>query len=871
MYKSFTKEEKIQIRGFSHWDSSENMQWVVTEIEDKLKNKFVGDRFEELKSYGFKFKNYAEQIFVLIQLEEMGKVVESLDKKYLVTYHKYKDTHTSIFDEAHDVAALQYAAENDEEYIAERCKVQKFESFKSELKYRITLGKMFEQEGADYLRKRLPEFYSAMEGLSLEDEITQIVALRECRLHTSDFIKERVEYWRKRGIIDSPDDEFQVRLELISTQMHISPYIDEKCENTLYKNPKEETDIRRVLSEHEIHTSPYVEERISSKEFISYRSLGILERLEKELPDRQKLLQIGELNIPEVEERYQFWIDRGLEIPKDFVDKEGIPAQNHLSFELEKKYILKDCFNFDSDYIKRELNRLLGEGLVRDIEEEFRARINLDHYETKVKDKEKIANKDTFWDMISVDGLANQKLLKEELNDVGKGFCLAKWNQVSILLQTGQTHSCHHPYPHVVPLDELEKNPTALHNTKFKKEQRKTMLEGGRPDECDYCWNVEDVNPEAFSDRIMKSGEAWAFPYFDKIKDSNPNKNFNPPYVEISFSNQCNQACGYCDVKSSSNWQQEIATKGPYPTSGMYNNVEWMERENIVPIPFSQPNPYKDAFWKWWPDLFPGLHTFRITGGEPTLHKDTFKVLDYIIENPKVNPRLEMSVNSNLTGPQDLLDEFIDKVKYITDNDLLWNFTLFTSIESWGKQAEYMRDGLDTDRFWNNLDMFLTKCQKPEATIMATYNLTSVPSYHKVIKRVFELKKKHYNGKRYRHYAIILDTSYLRHPRFLSCRILPTEWVKKIRDDVKLMTKFSDEKYTYIYGHGHGGFYDFEREKLRRVVDWVESDYDDVMELIKLRMDFVLFIDEYDKRRGKNFLETFPVFENFYNTCKKLI
>ena len=44
---------------------------------------------------------------------------------------------------------------------------------------------------------------------------------------------------------------------------------------------------------------------------------------------------------------------------------------------------------------------------------------------------------------------------------------------------------------------------------------------------------------------------------------------------------------------------------------------------------------------------------------------------------------IEMSVNSNLYQPQDLFDEFVDKVKYITDNDLVWNFSLFTSIESW--------------------------------------------------------------------------------------------------------------------------------------------------------------------------------------------
>ena len=49
-----------------------------------------------------------------------------------------------------------------------------------------------------------------------------------------------------------------------------------------------------------------------------------------------------------------------------------------------------------------------------------------------------------------------------------------------------------------------------------------------------------------------------------------------------------------------------------------------------------------------------------------------------------------------------------------------------------------MRDGMDTERFWNNLDTFLTKCEKPEATIMATYNLTSVPTYDRVIKKVFD-------------------------------------------------------------------------------------------------------------------------------------
>ena len=39
--------------------------------------------------------------------------------------------------------------------------------------------------------------------------------------------------------------------------------------------------------------------------------------------------------------------------------------------------------------------------------------------------------------------------------------------------------------------DAVKRNPKALHNTRHKKKQRKMMLNGERPDECDYCWKIE--------------------------------------------------------------------------------------------------------------------------------------------------------------------------------------------------------------------------------------------------------------------------------------------------------------------------------------------------------------------------------------------
>ena len=82
---------------------------------------------------------------------------------------------------------------------------------------------------------------------------------------------------------------------------------------------------------------------------------------------------------------------------------------------------------------------------------------------------------------------------KESLDKTSPSFCLAKWNQVTLHLGAGLTHSCHHPAPHKIPIEEVEENHTALHNTLHKKLLRKQMMEGQRPVECNYCWRVEDA------------------------------------------------------------------------------------------------------------------------------------------------------------------------------------------------------------------------------------------------------------------------------------------------------------------------------------------------------------------------------------------
>ena len=311
--------------------------------------------------------------------------------------------------------------------------------------------------------------------------------------------------------------------------------------------------------------------------------------------------------------------------------------------------------------------------------------------------------------------------VKEELNKTGCGFCLAKWTQVTMHLQIGHTHSCHHPGTHPIPEREIRRNPSALHNTRFKKIRRKEMLEGKRPSECDYCWNVED-NSNEFSDRVFKSGEPWSHPHMKEIKALDWKADFNPKYVEVSFSNACNFKCSYCSPQFSTRWMEEIEQYGGYPTTDNFNDLSYLRQEDKMPIPISQENPYVEAFWKWWPELYRDLYTFRITGGEPLMSKDTWAVLDYIIEQETPNKNLSLAINSNLGVPDKLIDKFIDKINKITEENRVKDFVIFTSCDTKGEQAEYIRNGLVYNQFIDNVNKILEKCPRVNITFMTTYN-----------------------------------------------------------------------------------------------------------------------------------------------------
>ena len=131
-----------------------------------------------------------------------------------------------------------------------------------------------------------------------------------------------------------------------------------------------------------------------------------------------------------------------------------------------------------------------------------------------------------------------------------------------------------------------------------------------------------------------------------------------------------------------------------------------------------------------------------------------------------------------------------------------------------------------------------------------------------LLQLVQELKEKYQNKERYWKSAIQLDTAYLRWPPHLSVKILDREHKDLILESAKKAFYYATPKFTNDYF----GFSDTEVQKIKRLYDFAISD--DGFEVEKNRLDFVKFVDEHDKRRGTDFLKTFPELEEFYKKHK---
>ena len=423
---------------------------------------------------------------------------------------------------------------------------------------------------------------------------------------------------------------------------------------------------------------------------------------------------------------------------------------------------------------------------------------------------------------------------KTVLDPLSPTFCGAKWYNATIWLGSGMTTSCHHPPAHKVSVEEVEENYKLLHNTSQKKEDRRKMQAGERPPGCEYCWKIEDMNLDNVSDRVYKS---MIYQPKDLIlaKNTPTNEDVNLKTLEIAFDRTCQFACSYCNPSFSTTWVKDIKKNGPYTGINDSRNHFDHPHDSDQLYDFSEVNPYIEAFFKWWDaDLHKTLTELRITGGEPLMSGHTWKLLSWFEEN-KAKSNTKLVINSNLGFGVDVLERLLNATKDI-------QLEIYSSNEAVGTHAEYIRDGLQWEQWYSNMEFLMDSKRLTGLNVMCTINSLCLETLPQFLDQMVVWKKKYSNNP-------VFSLNIQRFPSFQSAIVLPLEIREEYSTRLEL---WLNKNNSYIN--------DFERNHLHRLIDYlkiIEVPHGEGFDRDQHQSEYKAFYDQYDIRRGKSFVNTF--------------
>lgn len=277
--------------------------------------------------------------------------------------------------------------------------------------------------------------------------------------------------------------------------------------------------------------------------------------------------------------------------------------------------------------------------------------------------------------------------------------CLLKWNWSTIFFQSGTTSSCHRTEKLKIPRNDF----ASFHNLPKKIEDRERMLQGKWPNNtCDYCSSVEKNG--GYSDRMNQLAQLTDHDNVPpELWKDQRSTTITPTNIEVYFKNTCNMSCVYCGPHFSSTWEEENKKYGPA--------VSTTREDQKYSIQRSQTNEnytqQKKEFFNYLRDgnRYKILRWFSLLGGEPLVIPELEECLDFWEENP--NDKLTFQMVTNLKANDYRFGKFLERVDRLVKDKKIFQFKIICSLDCLGKEAEYVRYGIDLAQWRRNFEKLL--------------------------------------------------------------------------------------------------------------------------------------------------------------------
>lgn len=295
-----------------------------------------------------------------------------------------------------------------------------------------------------------------------------------------------------------------------------------------------------------------------------------------------------------------------------------------------------------------------------------------------------------------------------------------------------------------------EKNIEEVYLDEKATEVKSKMLSGEKLKECVACYKQEDIG-------IPSLRENFNSLYFNKIDFSSDNPKFL--YWDLRLSNLCNFKCRMCHHELSSEWYEDIIKLNPH--SGITEKVIKVNREE---------------FWSDMKSHYKFVEAVYFAGGEPFLNQHHYQILEDLRNLGKTDTRIIVNTNGSITHfkKKRVLDFYKD----------FKNINLGFSIDGMGKNVEYIRSGINYDKWKENIREYINFVEeKNSSTINYFFQVTyGVLNVENILDMIIDFAKEGFLTK---HSSISFQT--IDQPIELSIEAIPT--VIKNRVISKILSK----------------------------------------------------------------------------------
>lgn len=439
--------------------------------------------------------------------------------------------------------------------------------------------------------------------------------------------------------------------------------------------------------------------------------------------------------------------------------------------------------------------------------------------------------------------------------------CRFQWDYTIVNFGRNEFRNCCRTTPTSIGQNEKDVlNLEVIRNSYTERERRARMLLGEKISACETCWKTErsgvrslredydstkDLTPQQYHD--LKNQIDLIANHDQKVKilaEHGITYSQKTKLLEVVLSNTCDMQCMYCSHHYSSKWASERIK---------YGEIKKKDIEAEFPKPISE---FKRVFLEWFKaEGALTVEHINFIGGEPTLIPEFYEISSSMSDvlNSIGRRNVQFTVVTNLNCRPAVYDKFLKHMLRISENFAVTDINV--SIDAYGERAEYIRYGLNWERWQQNFEkLFQPEFSKISVSAQIAVNVLSVTSFPALLAYFWSLYQKYKK-------PIFLHQNMVTFPTANSPTMLTSDFVKYLDQSVEFLLEKAPTTGDGLYNR-YGRWDDY-AVFLTSIRNSIERHQLSRREKREVR----IFFNTFNSRKSLNIYKVFPEYRNFFRQC----